>query len=285
MPLCDAAGPFDFENSCIRATWTSLLPAAFVFALCITSLPLPRVLQNVNIFGAPLQPFLTLEEAEALNASVDGRAYVATAPRKGATAPLWRTAALVFVGLAETLVWLTYGSYNLTNDVATPWIKTLPFFLASSWLYTVVRSVVRSIVTVPLDLFYVYFVLLIATVLQLGSVAYDYVVFDVPLPSTVNILALLLNFFAILQLFTIVLSIPFAIPSEQANEQLDASVFVLIISSFTDICAGKHCYPRRLRYFVRMDHVSLGVPIDKKGNSSIPGSMACTHSNYDRGDQ
>jgi len=255
MPLCDAAGPFDFENSCIRATWTSLLPAAFVFVLCIFALPLPRVLRNVTIFGATFQPFLTLEEAEAMNASVDGREYVATVPRKGAVAPLWRTAVLVFVGLAETLVWLTYGSYNLTNDFGTPWVKTLPFFVAFSWLYTVVRPVVRPIVTAPLDLFYVYLTLLLASVLQLGSIAYDYAVFDVPSPSTVNILALLLNFFAILELFTIILSIPFAIPSEQANEQLDASVFALIHSSFTDICAGKHCYPRRLHHFVRMDHI------------------------------
>ncbi|KAF8345519.1 multidrug resistance-associated ABC transporter [Amanita rubescens] len=208
MSLCDAAGPFDFENSCIRATWTSLLPAAFVFVLCIFALPLPRVLQNVTIFGATFQPFLTLEEAEAMNASVDG-----------AVAPLWRTAVLVFVGLAETLVWLTYGSYNLTNDFGTPWVKTLPFFLAFPWLYTVVRPVVRPIVTAPLDL-----------------IAYDYAVFDVPSPSTVNILALLLNFFAILELFIIILSIPFAIPSEQASEQLDASADTATPEDYITLC-------------------------------------------------
>ena len=150
MSLCENAGPLDFQNPCIRATWASLLPATLVLVLCLSAFPLPHVAHNfTSILKTPtiFQPFLTLEEAEALNASADGGADVETAPEKGAAvAPLWRTAILailVFVGLAETLGWLSFGSYNIPNDAGTPWTKTLPFFVAFTWLYTVVRPVAR----------------------------------------------------------------------------------------------------------------------------------------------
>lgn len=229
MSLCNDAGPLDFQNPCIRATWASLLPATLVLALCLSALPLPHVAHKLTKIPTVFQPFLTLEEAEALNASVDGGGDVGTAPERGATAaPLWRTAILVFVGLAETLAWLSLGSYNLPNDAGTPWTKTFPFFVAFTWLYTVVRPVARPIVTVPLDLFFVYALLLVGAVVQLGSIAYDYIVLDVPLPPRVNIFVLLLHLAAILELFTIVLNVPFAIPSERARQEGIVRLFPLL---------------------------------------------------------
>ena len=236
MSLCENAGPLDFQNPCIRATWASLIPATLVLALCLSAVPLPHVAHNILKIPTIFQPFLTLEEAEALNASVDGGADVAAAPEKGAAvAPLWRTAILAFVGLAETLAWLSFGSYNLPNDAGTPWTKALPFFVAFTWLYTVVRPVARPIVTVPLDLFFVYALLLVAAVVQLGSIAYDYTVLDVPLPPGVNIFVLLLNLCAILELFTIVLNVPFAIPSERARKEGIVRVFSFASTS-SNVC-------------------------------------------------
>ena len=66
--------------------------------------------------------------------------------------------------------------------------------------------------------------------LQLVSIAYDYTVLDVPLPSRASILAFLLNFFAILELFAIVLNVPFAIPSERARKQGIVRVFSLVFT-------------------------------------------------------
>ena len=250
MSLCENAGPLDFQNPCIRATWASLLPATLVLVLCLSAFPLPHVAHNfTSILKTPtiFQPFLTLEEAEALNASADGGADVATAPEKGAAvAPLWRTAILVFVGLAETLGWLSFGSYNIPNDAGTPWTKTLPFFVAFTWLYTVVRPVARPIITVPLDLFFVYALLLVAAVVQLGSIAYDYTILDVPLPSGANIFALLLNFFAILDLFTIVLNVPFAIPSERARKEGIVRVFSFASTSTQTSADREEPFPLKI---------------------------------------
>ena len=88
--LCDAAGFLDFQNPCIRATWAALLPAALVFVLCLSAVPLPHVAplarKLTSLLKAPFQPFLTLEEAEALQlgASGDGGADGATVLEKDA---------------------------------------------------------------------------------------------------------------------------------------------------------------------------------------------------------
>ncbi|KAI0038481.1 hypothetical protein FA95DRAFT_1662774 [Auriscalpium vulgare] len=56
----------DFESACARVIWSTLLPGAFVFILCVTSLPLPTWLFK---FTRPatesLRTYLTLAEAEA----------------------------------------------------------------------------------------------------------------------------------------------------------------------------------------------------------------------------
>ncbi|KAF8626899.1 hypothetical protein AX15_004637 [Amanita polypyramis BW_CC] len=97
-------------------------------------------------------------------------------------------------------------------------MKSLPFFVAFTWLYTVSRPIVRPILTVPLDLFHVYFLLLAAAVLQLGGVIYDCIVWNTPPPSTL-VIVLSLNFVAILGLLGVVLNIPFAIPSARINKE------------------------------------------------------------------
>ncbi|KAK2461323.1 hypothetical protein APHAL10511_006850 [Amanita phalloides] len=221
MPFCDALGPFDFGNPCIRDSWSSLLPAALVLGLYLTSIPLPCAIRKViRVLKTPVHPFLTLEEARALDAGSGGEAEVVIAQDEGVVVPLCRTSLLVFVGLAETLTWLAFGSYMLINDSGTPWTKSLPFFLAFSWLYTVMRPVLRPVITAPLDLFYVYFLLLAAAALQLGSIAYDYTIWDLPLPPTSTLALILLNFFAILVLLTITLAVPFSVLNGNATKDI-----------------------------------------------------------------
>ena len=81
-----------------------------------------------------------LEHSGGIGCKFDGGADVATVPEKGvAVAPLRWTAILVFVGLAETLGWLSFGAYNLPNDSGTPWTKGHPFYVTPTWLYTILR--------------------------------------------------------------------------------------------------------------------------------------------------
>ena len=222
MGLCESAGPFDFQNSCIRASWSSLIPATLVFALYLWSLPLPNAVRKITkVVKTPFTPFLTLEEAEALDSSADIGAEL-KAPRREQVvnaAVVWRTGSLVFVGLAEALSWLSFASYNLINDSGTAWMKTLPFFVAFTWIYTVTYPLFRPVVTVPLRLFYVYFLLLCSASFQLGSIIYDYTVLDVPLPSPFLLTALLLNLAAVLGLLAVVLAVPFAIPGREASKE------------------------------------------------------------------
>jgi hypothetical protein len=118
MGLCESAGPFDFQHPCIRASWSSIIPATLVFVLCLWSLPLPNTVRKITkIVKAPLTPFLTSEEAQALDSSSDVEAELIVARRETVNvAVVWRTGSLAFVGLAEALCWLSFASYNLIND-------------------------------------------------------------------------------------------------------------------------------------------------------------------------
>ncbi|KAF5378205.1 hypothetical protein D9615_007536 [Tricholomella constricta] len=69
--LCSDSGPFDFRDPCVRSSWSVLLPALLVFALCLFSLPLPTQLQHLfAILARPFRTYLTLDEAETLDADV-----------------------------------------------------------------------------------------------------------------------------------------------------------------------------------------------------------------------
>lgn len=226
MGLCESAGPFDFENPCIRASWIALTPASFVFLLCLSALPLPNFVRRVNteiarVTRATFADFLTLEEAEALDSSVDGMEEVSNLTSHKTlvnSATLRRTGSLVFVGLVETLFWLAFASYTFIDSSGPLWNSVLPFFVAFTWLYTVVRPLVRPVVTAPLDLFYIYFLLLFASLFQLGSIAYSHIVWDILLPPTIVLAGHILNLVAIVGLLAIVLAIPFAIPNRNVSK-------------------------------------------------------------------
>ncbi|PFH45713.1 hypothetical protein AMATHDRAFT_158119 [Amanita thiersii Skay4041] len=220
MGLCDAAGPSDFQDPCVRASWGSLLPFTLVFVLCLVALPLPESGRRITAYlKAPFRRFLTLEEAEALDACASNDGAVEPSTEEKVVAPLMRTVVLVFVGLAETLCWLSFGSYNLITNAEWAWAEIFPFLMSFSWLYTVLRPIVRPVVTVPLDLFYVYSLLLPAAILQLGGVIYDHVILDMPLPPTLVVVASSVNLVAIIGLLGVVLAIPFAIPSQMVKKE------------------------------------------------------------------
>jgi len=241
--LCNDAGPFDFRDQCVRSFWSALLPATFVFLLCLSSLPLPsQITKLCTILKSPFQSYLNLHEAEALDVNLavsdkvtaeQDRAVVDSGKLEVEvpdTVPLWRTVVFAFVGLVEALSWLTYGSYHLISHPSNfqVWDAICPFLIALSWLYTVVRPVVRPTATPPFDLFAVYCLQLVTGVLQLGGVLFEYGVIGGSAPLLVT-LALSANLAAILVLLVVVVNIPLAIPSNRV-EKGDIVSFIFIFS-------------------------------------------------------
>jgi hypothetical protein len=148
--LCtDAGSIFDFHNPCVRSSWSASVPAAFVLFLCLFSLgfPMPEKAHKIfQVVKPPFKPFLTLHEAEALDLNTAAGDKVVSDEDAGAvdlevpdTVPLWRAVVFAFVGLVETLSWLSYGSLQLAYEedikFINIWEGMLPFLVALPWLW------------------------------------------------------------------------------------------------------------------------------------------------------
>ncbi|KXN85925.1 ATP-dependent bile acid permease [Leucoagaricus sp. SymC.cos] len=225
MSLCDDKGPFDFGDPCVRASWGALVPGAFVFALCVFSIPVPAFIRRLfEPITRQLRTYLTLPEAEALDdQGLAGEKEVEEGEEAGVvhssqSIPLWRTVIFVFIGIVETLYWSAHGSYLLYDDKANWWRGTRALIYAVAWLYTVVKPVLRPKATPPFDMFVVYLLLLAAGVLELGGYLYDHTVFDVPLPNKYVLTAVITEVVAVTALLIVVCGMPLAIPSERVKK-------------------------------------------------------------------
>ncbi|KAF8890917.1 multidrug resistance-associated ABC transporter [Infundibulicybe gibba] len=219
VAICDT-GPFNFQDPCVRASWSAIFPAVVVFALCVASLPTPRPLRRLfGIIKSPFEPYLTLHEAEALdNAFVEQDSESVVDFKVTEVVPLWRTVVFVFLGLLQTIFCLADGSFQLFNNPRDIWGGARPFLVAATWLYTVIRPIALPAAAVPFDLFAIYALQLCAGVLRLGGVLFDHGVMGSPLPSTFVIAALSANLVVIIVLLTVVLNMPFAIPSNRVKK-------------------------------------------------------------------
>jgi hypothetical protein len=166
---------------------------------------------------------IDLNAAAGANVVVDDDVEVADKLEVPDAVPLWRAVVFAFMGLMETLGWLSYGSFRLVSEPAGFWESTFPFLIAASWLYTVVRPVGRPAATPPFDLLAVYCLQLVAATLKLGGVLFDHEVYGTPLPSTAVIVALTLNLTAVVTLLVIVVNMPLAIPSNRVRREDIAS--------------------------------------------------------------
>ncbi|KAG6905629.1 hypothetical protein DXG01_001538, partial [Tephrocybe rancida] len=189
----------------------ALLPFILVFTLTFFSLPLPISTP------ALLKTYLTLSEAEALapsDPSSDVEPIKPSTPPK----PLWRGILFVTVGQLEALTHLAQASYLLITSAPLnePFISIL---LALSWLYTILRPVVRPTRTVPYDLFAVYSALFIGALLQLGGVFYDHGVFGDEWPSVGVFVALWANLVVTTGVLGVVLGMPLALPGRTVKEE------------------------------------------------------------------
>lgn len=262
MGICDDSGFFDFSDSCVRASWSAIFPAALVFALCLTTIPTPEPLQNITrLIKAPFQPFLTLPEAEALDEQEflgdeldDIELGDATPP------PFWRTLVFGWIGLVEALVWLAVGFYNFVSMPDNPWGGIRPILVAFAWLYATIRPIARPVVTAPYDLLYLYFIDLAGAILLVGGVIFDHHVVGVPLPPII-VSALIANLVAILVLLAVVLTTPLAIPNKRIKKEDIVRLHVAFHpSSLISDRLGLGRVAGGLHVSTRMDILLLGLP-------------------------
>jgi hypothetical protein len=230
---CSSSGPFDFGDPCVRASWSTFIPATFVFVLCLSSLPAPAQARKViDLIKWPFQPYLTLNEAEALDssaaqgdfagdddddASVNDDALVVTVP-------LWRTLALTWIALAEALIWLGIGSFRCLDSPFNIWNVIRPILISCTWLYAAMRPVFTSLVTPPKDLFMLYLLQFTAAILLFGGMLFDHNAVGMPLPHFLVVFALTANLVAVGALLAVILNIPLAIPSKRIRKEDIVSV-------------------------------------------------------------
>uniref|UniRef100_A0A8H7XII1 Multidrug resistance-associated ABC transporter n=1 Tax=Psilocybe cubensis TaxID=181762 RepID=A0A8H7XII1_PSICU len=206
MGLCEDHGPLDFSSQCVRLSWSAFLPAVFVFALCLSTIPLPQPARRILRFlGAPFKTYLTLHEAEAIDITgekgFDGD-DTEIVLEVSHIAPLWRTVVFVFVGIVQCFCWVAHGSFLIYNDTTDIWAGVASFLVAFAWMYTVVRPIVIPPATGPADMFTLYLILLFTSILQFGGALFDNRVLGAPPPSNLALL---------------VVTIPLALPSNRVD--------------------------------------------------------------------
>lgn len=210
---------------CARSFWGALVPAAFVFLLSVFFIPLPTWLSNLmRPIRGHFTPFLTLQEAEALESAAIAESKVALGggePETGEKFGLgrfWKSLLLSWFALIETVGWLGIASFMTLQDGWDPVYVASPFVLACTWLFATVRPLVRPKLTPPYDLFTLYLIYTAFELISLGAFAYNYHAHGTPLPPPLILTAHILNLCVLLILDTIVLSMPLAIPSSRVEK-------------------------------------------------------------------
>jgi hypothetical protein len=254
MTICKS-GLFDFRDSCVLGLWSAVPPAVLALLFVITCLPLPHVsglvAEALDLIKGPVQPFITLPEAEAL-VGVDQSASPSASGHLGdadtdvehrearVRVPLWRTVALSGFALFESLIWLAVGSFRIVTAEAeqqTTWESLFPILLALSWLYASFRPIVHPSNTPPYDLVSLYVVHLFGAVSLFGAVLYEISVTGETSTSLLARFGLVANIFAVLGLLAITFQMPLDMPSssvspEQIVRVLAVSLNVLALTLF-----------------------------------------------------
>jgi hypothetical protein len=208
---CNGASPWDLSSSCVRISYSALVPAivaAVVFLLAVVRLP-PLLKRVVEVVISPLKNFLPLPEAEALLAQ-DEKIETRRDPQH---TPFWPTAVLSLTALLETLVWIAVGSYLLLVDTLDTWHAALPYLIAVSWLYACCRPILKPTATPPYDLVVLYLTRTVFDAIVVGGVLYDKQVYNLPLPALAMTVALVLNLVGDVVSMLTVFSMPLSIPS------------------------------------------------------------------------
>ncbi|KAJ7099479.1 hypothetical protein B0H15DRAFT_1002427 [Mycena belliarum] len=221
MKLCGGSDPFDVSDPCIRGSWAALFPSALVLAIALSfvQLPLPKTVRRiVDAIKRAFTQYMPLHDAEGLLLADETGRQEPEVPEVQHTVNLWRTAAFVFIGLLECLAWLAYGSFLLITGHPR-WEVAQRFLLASTWLYTSVRPIIRPSETPPFDMFAIYMTYIAGGTLQIGGYLFQHNASGAPLPGTLVLVGLSLNLAAAVVLVTVILGMPLALPSHLVKEE------------------------------------------------------------------
>ncbi|KAF7299119.1 ABC bile acid [Mycena indigotica] len=213
MVFCANVGLLDLHEACMRSVWAAITPSAIVVVFCAVrfSPRLPEfVIHRLHTSQTLFQQFLTLQEAEQL---ITSETDDEVAPQLNL--PVWRPL-LTVVGLAQCVVWVAVAAYSFAiEDSALSGL--LQLLLSASWFYTVMRAITHPAATPPYDLFTLYCLFTITSLLQLGGYVFEHAVDLVPLPSSAILVGLALNLASTLAVLTAVLTMPLGVPSQRVD--------------------------------------------------------------------
>jgi len=260
MGLCSSAGALDFSDTCVRSSWSTLLPTVVLGGIALIAIPLPRtgrVGAAVEGVKALFTPFLTTHEAELLGVLDSDQAGIQAQPPP----PFLRTATLVFLGLVQSLAWLVFGSYLAILASSDLWSTIQPFLMAITWLYTVIRPIASPSSTPQYDVVTLYFLQIISAALSLGGVLYDHTISGAPFLSKLGMIALSLNLVISVFLMGLVLAMPLALPSNRVKREEIVSPQEDELRHTLELkisLIGPHCVARRLHDTFWVDYIQLG---------------------------
>ncbi|THH08106.1 hypothetical protein EW145_g2928 [Phellinidium pouzarii] len=214
--------PLDLSNSCVRASWAAFVPAVLVFVFLVLSIPFPAPIRKL---AAPFREFLSLEEAEALDADqhipfTSQQRQPDPASRHTRRAPLWLTFVLSATSLLESGAWLAAGTYALAiNREHTDFAGALRnIVVAFTWLYAALVPITCPTATPSPSLVSLYVAHLIGGALLLGGELLDSRTDGVSLPSSPFLVPYSLNLVATVFMLLVQLSRPLAFPSTVIDE-------------------------------------------------------------------
>lgn len=268
-----SSGIQPLDLACARTFWGAVIPAAFVFFLCVVTIPVPTWLSNLlRPIKGQFVPFLTLQEAEALDAAAAAESKSAFGdagqdPHGERVEPghFWKSLLLSWLALVETLVWFSVASFTLIQEEWDSVYVASSFVLALTWLFATVRPIVRPIPTPPYDLFTLYLIYAVFELVSLGSFAYNNHAHNTPFPPPLALAAHILNLCVLFILIAIVLSMPLAIPSSRVEKAKIVShcdkprYGALMFRNGV----GNVRFSRRLYDALGLDHVFVGVAVSK----------------------
>ncbi|KAG1750553.1 uncharacterized protein EDB91DRAFT_1108133 [Suillus paluster] len=217
VQFCPDSDALDLSDACVRASLSAIVPAAFVFALCLFSIiPIPAFARPLTTaIKSPFRTYLTLREAEALDVEGENTGDIVT----DNTVPLWRTVLLSFVALVQALVWTAVGAYSIIMDKAHVWAGIAPLLIATTWIYASCKPVFWPKPTIHYDLFALFVLHLVLGIILLGGTVYEHEVLGVPLPPKLPFVGLISNLVAILVVITTVGNMPFELPSNRIKKE------------------------------------------------------------------
>ncbi|KAK7677231.1 hypothetical protein QCA50_019825 [Cerrena zonata] len=212
MTVCHGASLVSLSEPCVRQFWASIVPAVLVAIFCVFRIPVPSQAKGVlRLVQAPFKNFLPLAEAEFLDNGVI--VVEAEAPHQS----VWRSLLISSFSLLETLLWLGLGSYALAVDPSSSWNYVLPWILAASWFYAVLRTTLKPTSTPPFDLFVLYTLHLIFSLVSIGGIIYDTYISGNSAPTIWVLVGQGANLLVVSFLLIAVLQMPLAIPSKHID--------------------------------------------------------------------